>query len=306
MISRELLDGFTQYTLRSYTLTLSVMTLGATVTHLKRGDEDLALCCPTPREHAQNSSYANSIVGRYANRIRLGQVRIGGETVQLSCNEGRNQLHGGPNGFDKQLWTVEEAAEDRLTLSLCSPHGENGYPGELRAAVSYTLRGDTLRIDFTAQCDRDTIFAPTTHLYFTLNGDCLQTKLRMNAGQYLPVDGENLPLAPERAAGDFDFSALRPIGQDYDHCFIPEGEGRALLVGERTAIELRSDFPAMQLYTGLFLESPFHPHQGVALEPEWCPDSPNRAEFASPLLRAGERFQRFVEYRIFDAGEVVQ
>ena len=306
MVKKDYFGDCEQYTLSCGELSVSVMTYGAAVTHLRRGDEELLLGYGSAEGFREGSVYANAVVGRYANRIRLARVPVNGTVYQLTPNEGANQLHGGPEGFDKKVWSAEISGENAVTFRCSSPDGENGYPGNLTASVTYTLAEGTLRLDFRALSDADTIFAPTTHMYFRLSDNCLNTKLRMNAVRYLPTDGENLPLQPLPAEGDFDFSALRLIRTDYDHCFIPEGAGQALLFGERTAIAFRTDFPAMQLYTGHFLPPDFPENYGVALEPEFCPDSPNRPEFVSPLLRAGEEFHRFAEYRIFDAKEVVE
>ena len=304
MISKDSFGEYGQYTISCGELSVSIITLGATVTHLRRGDEELLLGYDSPEGFLQGSSYINAIVGRYANRIRGGRCVINGNAIQLTCNEGSNQLHGGPDAFDRMVWETEICGENAVTFRYVSPDGENGFPGTLRAAVTYTLTESTLRLDFYGVSDADTLFAPTSHMYFRLSETCFQTRLRMNAESYLPTDNDNLPLAPEKTEGDYDFSVLRPIRQDYDHCFIPAGEGRALLAGDKTAIAVRTDFPAMQLYTGHFLPPDFPENYGVALEPEFCPDSPNRPEFASPVLKAGEEFHRFAEYRIIDVGEV--
>lgn len=305
MIIKEMIDGFEQYTLSCGELSVSVVTYGATVTHLKRGEEELVLHYDSPEGFKTGFGYINAVVGRYANRIGGGKVTINGEELQLACNERGNQLHGGPDAFDRQIWTVEEAADDRLILSLCSPDGENGYPGNLKATVVYALDAEGMTMDFYGISDRDTIFAPTTHMYFSLCESCLNTKLRMNTPTYLEVDEALLPTTAVKAEGQWDFTSLRPIARNFDHCFVAEGgKSHALLVGDRTAIELTTDYPALQLYTAPFMAPPFHANAGSALEPEYLPDSPNHPEFPSPLLRAGEQYHKTIRYRIFDASEV--
>ena len=296
--------GYEQYTLSSDTLELSVISLGGAITALRYKGEDTVLHFADAAGYEQNRCYLNALVGRYANRIRGGRVTICGREYQLEQNEGRNQLHGGSQGFHQKIWTLEESRDTSFTLSCFSPDGECGYPGNLRASVSYCLENDSLTLRFRAVCDQDTIFAPTIHSYFALTENCLDARLRMNAVAYLPTDDENLPLEAQSADGEYDFRTLRAIRRDYDHCFLPEGQAEALLVGDRVAIAYRTDFPAMQLYTGAFLEPDFPKNAGFALECEFCPDSPNRSEFISPVLRAGEEFDRFVEYRFMDAKEL--
>ena len=304
MFSQGDFFGYERYTLRSDTVELSVISLGGAITTLRYRGEDTVLHFADAAGYENCSCYLNFVVGRYANRIKGGRVTISGREYQLDQNEGQNQLHGGRDGLHRKRWTLKEHDETSFTLSCVSPDGECGYPGTLKASVTYSVTGNTVTLRFRGVSDRDTIFAPTIHTYFALTENCLDTKLRMNAAAYLPTDGENLPLAPKSVDKEFDFRKLRAIERDYDHCFLPDGQAMALMVGEKTAIAYRTDFPAMQLYTGAFLEPDFPRNAGFALEPEFCPDSPNRSEFASPLLRAGECFDRFVEYRFMDAEEI--
>ncbi len=297
--------GYERYSLRCGKTELSVISLGAAISSLRYDGQELLLGFEDAEGYEKGWSYLNMIVGRYANRIRGGRVNISGREYQLECNEGRNQLHGGTEGLHKKRWTLSAHSDESFTLSCTSPDGECGYPGELKVSVSYTVTDASMTVRFQAVSDRDTVFAPTTHAYFRLNPSCFDTRLRLNASRYMPTDGENLPLGICPVDERFDFRSLRPIGENYDHCFIPDGECSALLSGEKTAVFFRSDFPAMQLYTGEFLPPAFEKNAGFALEPEFCPDSPNRSDCPSPLLKAGERFDRFAEYRFCPVEEIL-
>lgn len=297
--------GYEQYTLRSEELELSVISLGAAITALRYRGEDTVLHFETAEGYEKGYCFLNFIVGRYGNRIKNGRITVSGREYQLDCNERGNQLHGGSQGFHKKLWALTDHTENSITLSYTSPDGENGYPGNLTAQVTYSIDGASVKIRFCGESDADTVFAPTTHTYFSLNKNCLDTKLMLNASTYLPTDEELMPLSITPVDEKFDFRALRPIGQNYDHCFIADGMCSAVLMGEKVAVLYRSDFPAMQLYTGTFMKPAFENNAGVALEPEFCPNSPNRSDFISPILKAGEVFDRFVSYTFCPVEEVI-
>ncbi len=297
--------GYEQYTLRSDTLELSVLSLGGALTALRYKGKDAVLAFDKAEDYEKGYCYLNFLVGRYANRIRDGKVTIAGREYQLDRNEGPNQLHGGKDGFHTKIWTLADSSEDSFTLSYTSPDGEGGYPGVLQSSVTYSLAGDTVTVRFRGETDADTIYAPTLHTYFALTKNCLDTRLLMNASTYLPVDDALLPLELKSVDERFDFRALRPIGEDFDHCFLADGQASALMVGDEMAIFFRSDFPAMQLYTGVNMSPVFEKNAGFALECEFCPDSPNRSEFLSPLLKAGDKFDRFVEYTFCPVEELM-
>ena len=246
------------------------------------------------------TSYIGAIIGRYGNRIAKARFTLNNTEYLLSANESGNQLHGGPNGFDKRAWTTEVVGENMVRFALFSPDGENGYPGNLHATVTYTVHADGFRIDFDADSDADTVYAPTTHIYWNLHGgpDILGSYLQMNAKTYLPVDRTNIPTGEIRCASDqFDFSNMRQIEADYDHCFILDGAPAACVVSGDTRMTLRTDYPALQFYTGSGLAAPHGRNAGFALEPEYYPDSPNQAAFPSPVLRKGDHFHKYVVYR---------
>jgi aldose 1-epimerase len=300
MLQKESFGAYTLFTLSNGALRLSVTDLGATAVSLRFGGRDCILGYESPAEYLAGSAYLGATVGRVANRIGGASFPLDGVRYALTPNEGPNQLHGGPDSFDKRRWDAEEPGGDALRFTLDSPDGDNGFPGRLRAAVTYRLLGDTLRIEFEGDCDRDTVFAPANHMYFDLSGGrrVLEDELWINAARYVEPGPGLIPtgrLLP--AEGAFDFRSPRRIGRNYDHAFVLEGEHACTLRSGGLQMELYTDFPALQVYAGEFLAPPFGPNQGLALEPEFFPDSPNHPDFPSVTLRAGERFSHWAEYR---------
>ena len=294
--------GYAAYTLASDELEVTVTELGSTVTRLRFRGRTLSLGYDTAAAYLAGTSYLGAIVGRFANRIGGGSFTLDGQRWELTKNENGNTLHGG-GAFHKRRWQSGTEGES-VVFTLFSPAGDMGFPGDLTARVRYTVTGGTLRIDFEGEAAADTVYAPTSHMYFNLDGspDVRGHVLQMDAGGVLEVDGALIPtgvvLPP---AGDFDFSAPRPIGRDYDHCFVLKKDGLCRVCAGGVALTLATDFPAVQLYSGAFLEPEIGAHRGFALEPEFCPDAPNKPAFPSALLHAGEHFRKYAEYRFENA-----
>ena len=291
--------------LQSKNLFLRVMSLGATVLELRYRGRPVVLSYPAPDDYLRHTAYLGAIVGRVANRIGDGSFTLGGRRYELSKNEGKNTLHDGRDSWDRRLWDSRVEA-DSLVYTLCSPDGDNGFPGRLRAELRYTLYDDALRIDFYGESDADTLFAPTTHLYFNLcgAGSVLDTRVRIDADGYLEVDDALIPtgrILP--TAGDFDFSASRPIGRHFDHCFVLSGAPALEAVAGDLRMRVETDFPALHFYTGEFLPPPHTPGEGFAVEPEFFPDAIHHPSFDAPILRAGECFHRHVVYTFSEDSE---
>ena len=299
MVTKTNFGGYELYTIENGELSVSVTTLGATVTSVRfRGQE----CVPSydsPEGYLGGTAYLGAAIGRYGNRIAGARFSLNGKEYILPANEGENQLHGGPDSYDRRAWTAE-VLDDAVRFTLLSPDGDNGFPGNLTAAVTYSVRGGTLRLDFEGDSDADTVYAPTSHMYFDLSGreNCLEAELSVKASRYLEVDGALIPTEVTPVAGTrFDFLAMRKIREAYDHCFVLDGETACILRDGKTQMILVTDFPALQVYTGEFLPAPFKAFGAVALEPEAYPDSPNRPDFPSTTLRAGEHYHCWAEYR---------
>lgn len=299
---KENFFGYDKFSFGNEKLEISVISLGATVTSLKYEGRELLLNYGDAQGYLDGSSYICAAIGRYANRIGGSRFELDGKEYLLAANEGSNQLHGGPRSYDKRRWDAEILSDNSLRMSIHSPDGDNGYPGALDMAVTYTVEGSSFIMLFEGISDADTHFAPTTHVYFDLDGErnILEHKLFIDSRGWLEVDGELIPtgriMPPE---GDFDFSSLRKIERDYDHCFILGSEHACTLASGGLRMELYTDFPALQIYTSSAMGEPFGAHSAVAVEPEFYPDSPNKPHFPSTLLKAGEKFEKFARFKFY-------
>ena len=299
MITKTDFYGYEKYTIASDRLSVEVMTLGATVTSIKLDGKEFAMGLKTPKEYQDCPNYVGCIVGRYANRIAKSRFTLNGQEYVLPANEGQNQLHGGPHAFNSRVWKAQPVGENSVIFAIDSPMMDNGYPGNLSASVTYTVNGDQLRIDFDADSDADTIYAPTTHLYFTVGGAgrSLDTSLWMNASTYIAVDEELIPVGdPVAVSGAHDFRTAHKIGQDFD-TFLLDGEGKAAVCEKDGArMTIATDMPGLQLYTGQGLPENLGAYCGFALEPAIHPNSPNRPDFPSPVLKRGDHYHKYIDY----------
>lgn len=297
MIEKQSFGRYAQYLLRSGNLEAAVTELGVTVTRLRYKGRELALKLDTPEDYARHPGYICPVVGRYANRIGGARFTLEGREIRLPANEGRNFIHGGPQGFSRRRWD-SQVVEGGVRFTLFSPDGDNGFPGDLLAAVTCRTEGETLRLDFEAESGEDTVYSPTTHLYLALGGGCLDYSLRIDADRYVEVDEELIPTGRLLSVeGDFDFRSPRRIRRDYDHCFVLRSSDACAVSANGVAVDLRTDFPGLQIYTASGIKEPFKPNCALAVEPQYLPDSPNHPNFPSTLLKKGEKFHRWAEFR---------
>lgn len=272
--------------------------------------------------YVAQTAYVGAFCGRHANRIAGGKLWVGGKLFQLAVNNGPNHLHGGEKGFDRYLWTAE-TGENAVTFRRVSPAGEEGYPGSLEVAVTYTLLPDgAVRMDYTATSDALTLVNLTNHAYFNLaghdQGDCHDHQLRLFARHYLPLDENNIPLGEVRpvAGGIFDFREPVALGKNigaaelagprgYDHTFVVDGVPYQLRPAAEVAcprsgrvLRVETTEPTIHLYTGnWFAEcigdiagkngARYANRAGFALEAQHAPDSPNQPAFRSNLVYPG-------------------
>ncbi len=325
------------YTLRSGALSCGVITFGGSLQSLRVPDRagrpvDVLLGFDTLEPYRTHGKSLGALVGRYANRIGGAKFTLNGKTYQLAANNnGVNHLHGGLVGFNQRVWTVEDAGEDRLVLSLFSPDGEEGYPGDLTVRVTYTLTAEGLTIGYRAECAQDTVCNLTNHAYFNLSGHgsgpVLDQTIQLLADFYTPTDPLSIPtgeIAPVEGT-PMDLRKPRPIGErigeafpqllqagGYDHNWIPAGEpgtlrpiARAASPATGISMEVLSTLPGVQFYSGNYLDgcpagkggAPYGSRWGFCLETQFYPDSPNHENFPSCVLRAGEAFDHTASFR---------
>jgi aldose 1-epimerase len=258
---------------------------------------------------AHPEPYLGALVGRYANRIAGGRFPLDGVIYSLAQNNAPNSLHGGEHGFDKRVWDVEPV-EHGLRLGRVSAHGEEGFPGRLDVSVTYTLdESGALRIAYEATTDAPTLVNLTNHSYFNLSGsgNAGGHELRLAASRFTPVDGDLIPTgALDDVTGTrFDFREPRKVGAGYDHNFVLDKGLTAALVeiaelhdpASGRVLTVATTEPGIQLYTADHLsDGPFSPGDGIALETQHFPDSPNRPEFPSTELRPGEVYRSETVY----------
>lgn len=297
--------------------------------------DDVVLGYDTVDEYIEASPYFGSLIGRYGNRIAKGRFTLDGKQYTLAQNNDENHLHGGLKGFDKVVWKARAMIADRgpgLSLSYMSADGEEGYPGNLSVKVIYILTDDNdLRIHYSATTDKPTPVNLSHHSYFNLagqgNGDILSHKLILKADRFLPVDEGLIPTGELRPVADTPFDFNKPtaisarieqkdrqleFGGGYDHCWVlNESDGQmplAARVFEPTSgrvMEVFTTEPGIQFYCGNFLDGSnvgkggkvYEHRYGFCLETQHFPDSPNRPDFPSVILKPGEQYETATTYR---------
>lgn len=315
-------------------LTAKLTTYGAMLTelHVPGRDgktADVVLGFDTLEPYLKGHPFFGNTTGRYANRIAGAQFTLNGATYRLAANNGPNHIHGGPQGLDKQNWRAEvNEAANAVTFSHLSPDGHEGYPGNLNLKVTYTLTDkNELRIDYEATTDKDTVLNLTNHSYFNLagagSGDVLGHVLKLHADAYTVPDDALIPTGEIRpvAGTPLDFRTPQPIGarwdqlpdklKGYDHNFVLNGWAPGRLVPAADLYEPKSGRrmktlttePGVQVYTAIHLRGvagkggkTYGPSGGVCLETQHFPDSPNRPEFPSTVLRKGDTFRSTTVY----------
>ena len=320
---------------------VAILPFGATVQALITPDRD-GRCDDVVLGHDDLDGYLaqrkffGATIGRYANRIAGARFVLDGAAIVLEANNGPNALHGGADGFDRKLWQIAELTSDpepTLVLTRTSPHGEEGYPGQLQTRVTYRVRGPMeLSVSYEATCDRPTVLNMTNHSFFNLDGarsgtQILDHRLTIASDHFLAVDATAIPL-PERprsvAGTPFDFrnpvaigarismndEQLR-LGRGYDHnyCLAPGTElglaARLEASQSGRVMELYTDPPGLQFYSGNFLDGStagkgdrlYRQSDALCLEPHAWPDTPHRPDFPSARLDPGQTYRRSIVYR---------
>ena len=301
-----------------------VLSYGAMLASLKVPDAagklaDITLGFAGIDGYMQDPIKVGALCGRVVNRIRKGRFHLHGREYQLPINDGANHIHGGPAGFDRQHWQAEvREADNAVTFTRTSPDGEEGYPGNLAVSVTYAItQAGELALSMQAQTDAATIVNLSSHAYWNLaghdSGSVLGHRLLIPAESYTPLDGELLPtgeLLPV-AGTAYDFRTPRLIGADmppggYDINFALSGSAGGMHLacrlehaGSGRALELLTDQPGLQIYTGALLSPamlgrdgrPYQPFGGIALETQKFADAPNHAGFPSIVLEPGDTYR---------------
>lgn len=290
--------------------------------------DDITLGYSSIDGYLKSSPYFGALIGRYGNRIGKAQFKLDGKTYKLPANDGPNTLHGGPKGFDKVVWNAEpfeREGERGIVFTYTSPDGDQGFPGTLESRVTYTLTDkNELAFDYHATTDKPTVVNLTQHAYFNLagdgSGDILGHELTVNADRYTPVDGGLIPTG-ELASVEgtpFDFRTKTAIGAridaddeqikrggGYDHNYVLNRSGDGLELAARVeepktgrVMEVHTTEPGLQFYSGNFLDGTitgknghvYNKRNGICLETQHYPDSPNQSSFPSTTLNPGETY----------------
>ena len=319
------------YTIRGGGMEAHITDLGATLHRLYVPDgngvaADVVLGFDTPAEYIESTTFFGTVVGRNCNRLKNGQFSLNGATYQIGINDGNNNLHSGPDYFKDRLWNVVEVCENAICLSLVSHDGDQGFPGNAKISVTYTLEeAGALKISYDAMCDQDTVFNMTNHSYFNLAGHdkpekAMNMLLAMTAQYFTPADAESIPTGESRAVEGtpMDFRIPKPIGRDihsnydaliyqngYDHNYAVYSNPCAVLSDPESGrcMSVITDCPGLQLYSGNFLENEtgkdgvkYCFRGGVTLETQFYPNSLNYQHWIQPVTPAGIPFHSETKY----------
>ncbi len=308
---------------------VTIQNLGATVTKILAPDKkgklaDVVLGYNTPDEYLTNSTYFGVICGRYANRIAKGSFSIEGKQYTLPINNAPNSLHGGVEGFSFKIWeTTPIVSEHELSIELeyLSKDGEEGYPGNLKVKVIYTINNDNeLKIAYQASTDKATHLNLTNHSYFNLagSGNIFDQTLTLNSDYYTPTDDTLIPTGVLEPVDNTLFDFRKPvifgdwipkIETGYDHNFVLKNNGQlqeiatACHPASGRQLKVFTDQPGVQLYTAYWIDGIVgkkgiqHHYDAFCLETQHYPDSPNKPQFPSTLLKEGETFQSTTIYK---------
>jgi aldose 1-epimerase len=313
---------------------VSVMTYGCILTAVETPDRtgkpaNVTLNLDTLKDYLAGHPMFGAVVGRVANRIGGAKFTLDGVEYPLAANSGKNCIHGGKRGFDKAVWKAEPVSGGGfvgLKLSHTSPDGDEGFPGKVDVTVTYTLTSaNELKMEYAARADKPTVVNLTNHAYWNLAGagvgDVLGHRLMIPSGEYLPADDTLIPTGEYKSVEGtpLDFRKVETVGArvaqipaigGYDHCYVlaktPVHElALAARVSEPTSgrvMEVWTTYPGVQLYTANKLklkagDKTYGPHSGLCLETQYFPDSPNKPQFPSAVLRPGEVYHHLTVHK---------
>ncbi len=327
-------DGIevTKYTITNENgFSVSVLDLGAALQSIIFDGKDVLIGYPDALSYAEGGVYCGAIVGRFANRIVGAKITLNDKEYHLTPNwKGEHHIHGGISGFSKKMWTMKEINDTTLAASLFSPDNDEGYPGNLQLTVTYSVEADnTLKIQYYAETDKDTISNLISHGYFNLNGDdgknIFDTTIQVFSDAYLTTDENRCPVSIAKVDGTpFDLREPQLLGdivlsehpmilpyKGLDHCFaLAEQRGtyrlaaRAESKSTGLAVSCYTDMPGIQIYTPRIFDrkhvgkkGEFVEYQAFCMETENFPDAPNHPEFPSCVIKAGEPYTAVTAYK---------
>ena len=309
---------------------VTISDYGGTITSIKAPDRsgvygEVVLGFDALDGYLGSPFYLGATVGRYANRIGGGTIHVDDKVYQLSLNDGENHLHGGVKGFDKKVWAPEIVDDSSLRLSYKSLDGEEGYPGNLVASVTFSVIGDRLEVDYGASCDKATVVNLTNHTYFNLgiSETILDHVLWIDADSYTPVDEGLIPVGPHESVENTPFNFLTPtrigerINDDHPQLIRANGYDQNYVLNQvqnpqimvtdpesGRVLEISTTMHGVQFYTGNFLDGRDVGKKGVmgfrsglCLETQFFPDSPNKPMYPSAVLHPGEKYIEKTVYR---------
>ena len=322
-------------TLTNNVISCQIITYGAAIRSLFVPDRsgtpiDVVLGYDTLDEYMTHDVYLGATIGRFANRIAEGHFKLNGKNYSLSRNNGDNHLHGGKIGFSHRVWEIEQLQAHSVTLTLTSPDGEEGYPGNLEAKATYAVRGSSLFIRYQAVSDADTPCSLTNHSYFNLaghnSGDVLRQEIALFADCYTPSNGASIPFGTIEPVEKtpMDLRSMTPIGRHvnkpfvqleqargYDHNYVLNGKSEilrpcALASCKESGIsmDVSTTLPGLHFYTANFIENghpgkggcSYGPRHAFCLETQQFPDAPNQPAFPSAILKAGSEFDHWTVF----------
>ncbi|MDE5659993.1 MAG: galactose mutarotase [Muribaculaceae bacterium] len=294
---------------------------------------DVVLGYADPTDYYYDGPCAGKVPGRCANRIARGHFSLDGKDYHLAINNGPNALHGGPEGFQNQLWQTELLADNRVRFTYCAKDGEEGYPGNMTATATYEWTDDCeLKLELAAETDAPTVVNLTNHAYFNLaghdSGSVLDHLLTLDAHLYLPTDDTLIPtgdlVSVKNTPMDFtepkglgvDIKAEFPAlvyGKGYDNCYVIDGWNKGTLrraarledPASGRVLEVLTTQPGVQIYTGNWLAGcpankagrPYEDYEGVAIECQGLPDSINKPQFPSVVLRPDKKYNESIIFK---------
>lgn len=313
---------------------IKVSDYGATLVQVRVPDKegrllDVVLGYDDVQGYEAGNAFFGATIGRVANRIGNGEFRLGGRTYELTRNDGQNTLHGGRDFYNKRIWKTGETQEDHVEFLMDSPSGDQGFPGNVKISVTYTLTKDNeVKIHYRAVPDADTLMNLTNHSYFNLSGHAsgtvLDQEVMLYADAYARADSQSIPtgeIVPVSGT-PMDFRQLKPVGAEieeayealefgkgYDHNWVLNGNGYRKAAFMRSkesgiAMEVYTDLPGMQFYTANFVDhekgkagAVYNMRQAACFETQYFPDAVHKDHFEGPKVKAGEVYETTTAYR---------